>query len=88
MRAARHVADIFMRLSFSRFTVFPIIGIIFVLFGAVTAKSETLFEALATAYVTNPTLKAARAALRSSDEGVPLAMAGWRPTVSLSTSVG
>ena len=51
-------------------------------------KAETLFEALATAYATSPSLQAARAAVRSSDEGVPQALAGWRPTVSLNSSVG
>ncbi len=38
-----------------------------------------LQEALAAAYNSNPTLLAARAALRSVDEGVPQALAGWRP---------
>ena len=56
--------------------------------GAKSLKAETLFKALASAYLTNPSLQAARAALRSSDEGVPQAMAGWRPTVSLSSSIG
>ena len=51
-------------------------------------KAETLFEALAIAYATSPSLQAARAAVRSSDEGVPQALAGWRPTVSLNSSVG
>ena len=51
-------------------------------------KAETLFEALAIAYATSPSLQAARAAVRSSDEGVPQALAGWRPTVSINSSIG
>ena len=51
-------------------------------------KAETLFEALAIAYATSPSLQAARAAVRSSDEGVPQALAGWRPTVSFNSSGG
>ena len=49
---------------------------------------RTLQDALAAAYSNNPTLQAARAQLRATDEGVPQALAGWRPTVVLSTSAG
>ncbi len=52
------------------------------------ASAETLFEALAAAYATNPSLQAARAAVRNSDEGVPQALSGWRPTISLNGSGG
>ena len=45
---------------------------------------HTLEQALAQAYLTNPQLQAERANLRSIDEGVPTALAGWRPTVQLS----
>ena len=45
--------------------------------------AETLNEALATAYATNPGLDAQRAALRSTDELVPQALSGWRPTVQV-----
>lgn len=48
------------------------------------SRAETLEEALARAYETNPTLLARRAQLRAVDEGVPQALSGWRPTVSLS----
>lgn len=51
-------------------------------------QPHTLQEALAAAYSTNPTLLAARAALRSVDEGVPAALAGWRPTIVVSGSYG
>jgi outer membrane protein len=50
------------------------------------ALGETLEEALAQAYLNNPTLLSQRAALRSTDEGVPQALAGWRPTVSMSAT--
>ncbi len=52
------------------------------------AFSQTLSEALAQAYSNNPTLLAARAQLRTVDENVPQALAGWRPTVSITSSVG
>ena len=52
------------------------------------AGAQTLAEALASAYETNPTLLAARAELRAVNEGVPQALAGWRPTVILEGSIG
>ena len=55
---------------------------------AALAQAHTLQEALAAAYSNNPTLQAGRAALRATDENVPTALAGWRPTVVLSGSVG
>lgn len=59
-----------------------------VLFAAAPVAAQTLAEALALAYQNNPTLQAARAALRATDENVPQALAGWRPTVTLSGNVG
>ena len=47
---------------------------------------HTLEQALAQAYLTNPQLSAERANLRSIDENVPTALAGWRPTVTVSAS--
>ena len=47
-----------------------------------TAHAESLFEALAYTYETNPTLEANRAYLRSVDERVGQAKAGWRPNLS------
>ena len=46
-----------------------------------TAFADTLPGALAQAYVNNPTINAQRAALRATDEGVPIALSGYRPTV-------
>ena len=54
--------------------------------GLPTFIPHTLEEALTSAYLTNPTLTAERAALRSVDENVAVAVAGWRPTVSVTTS--
>ncbi len=56
--------------------------------GLAPAGAETLVDALASAYANNPTLNAQRAALRATDEGVPQALAGYRPTVSGSFSGG
>jgi outer membrane protein len=52
------------------------------------AGAETLEEVLSSAYATNPTLQARRARLRATDEGVPQALANWRPSVTLSGDVG
>jgi len=54
--------------------------------GTPTFIAHDLQEALASAYLTNPTLQAERAALRAVDENVPTAVAGWRPTVSVTSS--
>ncbi len=43
------------------------------------ASAETLREALAFAYLNNPTLEAQRAGLRATDEEVPKALSGLRP---------
>jgi outer membrane protein len=57
-----------------------------------SAKSEnvphTLAEALAATYANQPALQAERAKLRATDEGVPTALAGWRPTVVLAGTAG
>jgi len=57
-------------------------------FAATGAHGETLEEALASTYNTNPQILAERANLRAIDEGVPQALAGWRPTVTFSGSIG
>lgn len=40
------------------------------------------------AYLSNPTLEAARAELRSVNENVPQALSNWRPNVSLNANAG
>ena len=52
------------------------------------ATAETLESALARAYGGNPTLDAQRAAVRATDENVPRALSGYRPSLSASGSVG
>jgi len=52
------------------------------------ATAQTLTEALAEAYRTNPQLLAQRALLRATDEQVPQALANWRPTVAFTGQTG
>ena len=52
------------------------------------AFAQTLEEALAAAYLNNPTLERDRANLRATDEGVPQALSGWRPTLNTFGEVG
>src|SRR5450432_3703128 len=54
----------------------------------VSAEALSLKEALATAYATNPQIEAARANLRATDEELAKAIAGWRPSLSLSSTDG
>jgi outer membrane protein len=54
--------------------------------GGVTASAETLSDAIALAYETNPTLQSQRAQLRVTDEEWVQAEAGLRPTVSVSSA--
>ncbi|MBF0325792.1 TolC family outer membrane protein [Magnetospirillum moscoviense] len=57
-------------------------------FGIKGGGAETLEDVLAAAYATNPGLQASRAQLRSVDEGVRQARAGWFPTVNVTGNVG
>ena len=50
--------------------------------------AETLKEALTAAYLYNPTLKAAQAQLRSTDNSVSLAKSGYRPTIGATFQYG
>ena len=52
------------------------------------AWADSIQGALSKAYMGNPTLRGARAGQRSTDEQVPQALSGWRPTVSLSEQIG
>jgi TolC family type I secretion outer membrane protein len=58
------------------------------LLASAQAGAQTLNEALAAAYGSNPTLRAQRAQLRATDEGLPEARAGWRPTVRAEGQAG
>lgn len=67
----------------------------FVVFGApilmtaleTSAHGQTLPEALAAAYSSNPALLSARASLRATDEAVPQALANWRPRVEINGDI-
>ncbi len=50
--------------------------------GAGQVSAETLVQAMISAYSGNPTLQAERARQRGTDEQVPQALSGWRPTVN------
>lgn len=52
-----------------------------VVFAGVPAQAETILGALAKAYENNASLNSARAGVRVTDETVPIAKSGWRPTV-------
>jgi outer membrane protein len=56
--------------------------------GGPAAVPHTLAEALAATYQNQPALQAERAKLRATDENVPTALAGWRPTVVLAGTAG
>ena len=52
--------------------------------GGAPALGETLEQAMASAYQSNPTLLSERSKLRATDELVPQALSNWRPTVTVS----
>jgi outer membrane protein len=56
--------------------------------GMSQARAETLESALMQAYQNNPTLNSQRASVRATDEGVPQALSGYRPRVSITASGG
>jgi len=55
---------------------------------AISTHAQTLTDALAEAYNTNPQLLAQRALLRATDEQVPQALSFWRPQVTFTGQVG
>jgi outer membrane protein len=50
------------------------------------ARAETIGSALVRSYQNNPQLNAQRAQVRSTDEGVPQALSGYRPKISVTAS--
>ncbi len=68
------------------------LGFLMLVVGAVSAvpsaRAETLAQALAAAYASNPRLKAERARLKASDEEVPRAKSGYRPRITGSADAG
>jgi outer membrane protein len=55
--------------------------------GAGQVSAESLVDAMVSAYTSNPSLRAERARQRGTDELVPQALSGWRPTVISDGSV-
>ncbi|MEI7606096.1 MAG: TolC family outer membrane protein [Rhodospirillaceae bacterium] len=55
-------------------------------FAAPAARADSLTDALVRTYQANPALQAERARLRSTDEKVPQALAGMRPSVNVLTT--
>jgi len=76
------------RSPISRLTQVAAIGSVALGVAATPAAAESLQEAWAKAYSTNPSIAAERARLRAVDEGLPEAKSGWRPTVTLSGDAG
>jgi len=57
-------------------------------FAVLSARADTLEGALIQAYQNNPSLNAQRAGVRATDEGVPQALAGYRPRVTVNATGG
>src|SRR5215813_15524262 len=55
---------------------------------ALTARADTLSGALANAYQNNPQLNSQRAVVRATDESVPQALSGYKPTVAAALQAG
>ncbi len=66
---------------------YPLFAAALALSAAPTAHAETLRQALASAYMTNPELAANRANVRALDEGVAQAEALKRPTLSVTAGI-
>jgi len=52
------------------------------------ATTDTMDQALAKAYQNNPQLNSQRAVVRETDESIPQALSGYRPTVTATASTG
>jgi outer membrane protein len=57
------------------------VGAAYLLALGLPVRADTLPGALAQAYSCNPVINAQRAALRATDEGVGIALSGYRPTI-------
>ncbi|MDF2765702.1 MAG: type secretion outer membrane protein TolC family [Rhodospirillales bacterium] len=64
------------------------LAVLWSLGAAVPAWAQSLTDVLATTYSTNPELMAGRAELRATNELVPQALSGWRPTIAGTASIG
>src|SRR5262245_19915447 len=57
------------------------------LLAGLSANAETLEQALVQAYQNNPQLNAQRAAARATDENVAIALGGYRPRLTATSSL-
>ena len=57
-------------------------------FASLPVHADSLEGALVQAYQNNPSLNSQRALVRATDEGVPQALSGYRPKVSVNASIG
>ena len=62
------------------------IGLVIYFTMALTARADTLNGALINAYQNNPQLNSQRAVVRATDESVPQALSGYKPTVTATAS--
>ncbi len=74
-------------------TLFRAAGAVLLAFFLVSGTSrsglaETMASALVQAYQNNPQLNAQRASTRATDEGVPQALSGYRPRISVTGTLG
>lgn len=56
--------------------------------GSASASAQSMTEALASAYATNPDLAADIAQLKATNEGIAQALSGYRPEVTATASIG
>ena len=68
--------------------LFAVASIAGVFIASAPASAGTIESALAYAYQNNPQLNSQRAIVRATDEGVPQALAGYRPKASLTANIG
>jgi outer membrane protein len=68
--------------------LFAVASIAGVFIASAPASAGTIESALAYAYQNNPQLNSQRAIVRATDEGVPQALAGYRPKASITANVG
>lgn len=64
-----------------------LLGTVFLFGFSLDISAETLKDALAAAYQTNPSLAAAQAGLRATNEDVAQAQAGWLPEASFTSDI-
>jgi len=63
-------------------------ALVMIFSATLAARADTLTGALINAYQSNPQLNSQRAVVRQTDETVPQALSGYKPTVSATASVG